>query len=156
MEEHEYRALWRDVSPGRLLCLGKPKPLPRHVTRTGEIKDFIVLEESGIAKGVRRIVAVTGHEAAEAHRQADYLTAKLDRIVGMSGTTKDAGLKSYTVVRHQSSAHLDNATMYTICRSLDKPISRCSENLNFVIDWQPSAKHLTRRLRSENPWPIKL
>ncbi|KAI9767535.1 MAG: Alanine--tRNA ligase [Geoglossum simile] len=36
-----------------------------HVDRTGEIKELIVLEESGIAKGIRRIVAVTGQNTIE-------------------------------------------------------------------------------------------
>ncbi|KAH9935401.1 tRNA synthetases class II (A)-domain-containing protein [Fomitopsis serialis] len=45
-----------------------------------------VTEESGIAKGIRRITAVTGHEAAEARRVADAMTAR-----------KDAGLKSFTL-----------------------------------------------------------
>ena len=69
-----------------------------HVTRTGEIKDFIVTEESGIAKGIRRVVAVTGHEAAEARRLGDSLTAQLNRIETMGDAEKDAALKAYTVV----------------------------------------------------------
>lgn len=31
-----------------------------HVAKTGEIKDLVMLEESGTAKGIRRILAVTG------------------------------------------------------------------------------------------------
>ncbi|KZT63772.1 hypothetical protein DAEQUDRAFT_699743 [Daedalea quercina L-15889] len=68
-----------------------------HVARTGEIKDFVVTEESGIAKGIRRITAVTGHEAAEARRVAESLNARLIQLESMSGSEKDAGLKSYTV-----------------------------------------------------------
>jgi alanyl-tRNA synthetase len=70
-----------------------------HVAKTGDIKDFVVLEESGIAKGIRRLIAVTGHEAAEARRQADALTTKLDQLEAATGKDKDAGLKAYTVVR---------------------------------------------------------
>ncbi|EXX57273.1 alanine--tRNA ligase [Rhizophagus irregularis DAOM 197198w] len=36
-----------------------------HVAKTGDIKHFTILEESGIAKGIRRIVAVTGEEAQQ-------------------------------------------------------------------------------------------
>ena len=39
-----------------------------HVDRTGEIKELVVLEESRIAKGIRRIVAVTGQGAVEARQ----------------------------------------------------------------------------------------
>jgi alanyl-tRNA synthetase len=51
-----------------------------HVVKTGDIKDFVILEESGIAKGIRRIIAVTGHEAAEVTRLADDLKSRLDKI----------------------------------------------------------------------------
>lgn len=35
-----------------------------HVTKTGDIKSFKLMEEGSIAKGIRRIIAVTGEEAA--------------------------------------------------------------------------------------------
>lgn len=34
-----------------------------HVAKTSDIKDLVIIEESGIAKGIRRIVCVTGREA---------------------------------------------------------------------------------------------
>lgn len=71
----------------------------RHVKQTGDIKDFIITEESGIAKGIRRVVAVTGYEAAEVRRVADGLAARLDQLDAMDGKEKDAGLKAYNVVR---------------------------------------------------------
>lgn len=49
-----------------------------HVTKTGDIKVFVILEENGIAKGIRRIVAVTGSEAFEAQRLADEFSKELD------------------------------------------------------------------------------
>lgn len=49
-----------------------------HVVKTGDIKVFIILEEGGIAKGIRRIVAVTGSEAFEAQRTADEYNKELD------------------------------------------------------------------------------
>ena len=67
-----------------------------HVAKTGEIKDFVVLEESGIAKGIRRIIAVTGHEATEVTRLADDLKSRLDRIEQLGGKEKDTQLKAYT------------------------------------------------------------
>ncbi|TFK96651.1 tRNA synthetases class II (A)-domain-containing protein [Pterulicium gracile] len=67
-----------------------------HVAKTGEIKDFVITEESGIAKGIRRIVAVTGHEAAEVTRVADALTSKLDSIEKSSGKSKDTNLKAFS------------------------------------------------------------
>ena len=70
----------------------------RHVTKTGEIKDFVITEESGIAKGIRRIIGVTGNEAKEVRRLGDALKAKLDQAEKLDGKDKDAALRSLTVV----------------------------------------------------------
>jgi alanyl-tRNA synthetase len=52
-----------------------------HVDRTGEIKDLVVLEESGIAKGIRRIVAVTGQDAVDVRTKAAiFEDEKLTRL----------------------------------------------------------------------------
>lgn len=48
-----------------------------HVVDTGKLVDFVVVEESGIAKGVRRLVAVTGDEAVEAREEARSFGKKL-------------------------------------------------------------------------------
>lgn len=84
----------------------------------------MITEESGIAKGIRRIIAVTGHEAAEATRQADVLKVKLDRIEASSGKDKDLGLKAYTVVRGRD---LPRSRMFLmVSRKSDKQTSRPS------------------------------
>ncbi|PPQ74039.1 hypothetical protein CVT26_006942 [Gymnopilus dilepis] len=68
-----------------------------HVAKTGDIKDFVITEESGIAKGIRRIVAVTGHEAHEVSRLAQILDEKLMQLELSKGKEKDAGLKAFSV-----------------------------------------------------------
>lgn len=73
--------------------------MSRHVAKTGVIRDFVITEESGIAKGIRRITAVTGHEAYEVTRAADALTSKLDLVEKKLGKDKDSALKAYTLVR---------------------------------------------------------
>lgn len=70
-----------------------------HVAKTGDIKDFVITEESGIAKGIRRIVAVTGAEALEVTRIADEFEKRLDLLQMSTGKEKDAGLKVYSIVR---------------------------------------------------------
>jgi alanyl-tRNA synthetase len=69
-----------------------------HVAKTGDIKDFVITEESGIAKGIRRIIVVTGHEAQQVTRRASDLKTKLDRLDHLTGKDKDTGLKAFTVV----------------------------------------------------------
>jgi len=44
-----------------------------HLQNSAHIERFVVLSEEAIAKGVRRIIAVTGVEAARAHKKADSL-----------------------------------------------------------------------------------
>ena len=34
-----------------------------HLKRTGHMKEFVIVSEEAISKGIRRIVAITGHEA---------------------------------------------------------------------------------------------
>ena len=58
----------------------------------------MITEESGIAKGIRRIVAVTGHEAQEVTRQAESFQERLSQLEGLDGKSKDAALKALTVV----------------------------------------------------------
>ena len=77
------------------------------MAKTGEIKGFVIIEESGIAKGIRRIIAVTGHEAAEATRQGKALAATLEQIEKASGKEKDALLKAFSVVRTVSCFDFD-------------------------------------------------
>lgn len=88
------------------LCLivrflfGLTESFCRHVAKTGDIKGFVVIEESGIAKGIRRIIAVTGHEAADVIRQAKNFVARIDRLDTFAGKEKERVLKELTVVRH--------------------------------------------------------
>ncbi len=69
-----------------------------HVARTGDIKVFVITEESGIAKGIRRIVAVTGHEAQDVTRIADVFEARIKQAEQLTGKAKDAALKALSVV----------------------------------------------------------
>lgn len=73
-----------------------------HVQKTGDIKDLIVLEESGIAKGIRRIIAVTGEEAHEVQRVAQEFEARLDKLDAMPlGPEKERECKQVQVDLNQ-------------------------------------------------------
>lgn len=57
-----------------------------HVTNTKEIYKFVLLLEEGIAKGVRRIVAVTGPQAAvEATLKSKALRTEVDEAKTLTG-----------------------------------------------------------------------
>ncbi|KAI4200754.1 MAG: hypothetical protein LQ346_002312 [Caloplaca aetnensis] len=78
---------WRNVSIE--FCGGT------HVAMTGDIKDLVILEESGIAKGIRRIIAVTGEDAHEVQRVADLFGERLSRLEKMThGADKETEVKS--------------------------------------------------------------
>merc|ERR1719401_515887 len=61
-----------------------------HVYNTSEIYKFVLLLEEGIAKGVRRIVAVTGPQAAvEATLKSKALRLRVDEARTLSGALLD-------------------------------------------------------------------
>lgn len=65
-----------------------------HVQKTGDIKDLIILEESGIAKGIRRIIAVTGEDAHAVQRTAQAFDERLSALEKMDlGPKKEAEAK---------------------------------------------------------------
>ncbi|WVR09077.1 alanine-tRNA ligase [Kwoniella sp. DSM 27419] len=68
-----------------------------HVAKTDDIKDFVIVEESSIAKGIRRVVAVTGHDAHEVSRKAGDFERRLEKIAGLEGKEKEAAMKPYLV-----------------------------------------------------------
>ncbi|KAH9972402.1 tRNA synthetases class II (A)-domain-containing protein [Lactifluus volemus] len=77
-----------------------------HVARTGDIKDFVITEESGIAKGIRRIVAVTGHEAQDVSRIADTFEARIKQTEQLTGKAMDTALKTLSVELGQADISL--------------------------------------------------
>ena len=72
----------------------------RHVAKTGVIRELIVTEEAGIAKGIRRIIAVTGDEAKEVGLRADELASRLEAIAATrEARARDSALKTFGTVR---------------------------------------------------------
>ncbi|TVY26711.1 Alanine--tRNA ligase [Lachnellula hyalina] len=78
---------WRKVSVE--FCGGT------HVDQTGLIKDLVIVEESGIAKGIRRIIAYTGDAAHEVQRQALEFGNRIEALEKMPhGVDKEAEVKA--------------------------------------------------------------
>jgi len=61
-----------------------------HLTNTSESEGFFILEEGGIAKGVRRLVCVTGSKAADAQVRAEEFRARLAAAKAMGDSEMDA------------------------------------------------------------------
>ncbi|KAJ1897499.1 Alanine--tRNA ligase, partial [Coemansia sp. IMI 209127] len=67
-----------------------------HVGSTADIKIFVIVEESSIAKGIRRIVAVTGEEALKAQLVQRSLEAEVKALNSLEGAQLDQELKRLT------------------------------------------------------------
>ena len=66
-----------------------------HVQKTDDIKDLVILEESGIAKGIRRIIAITGEDAHKVQQIAKEFNERLTRLEEMPhGAGKDHEIKA--------------------------------------------------------------
>ncbi|PWY64719.1 hypothetical protein BO70DRAFT_366943 [Aspergillus heteromorphus CBS 117.55] len=75
-----------------------------HVQKTGDIKDLVILEESGIAKGIRRIIAVTGEDAHGVQRLAGEFEKRLNRLEALPlGLEKEKEAKQIQVELNQLS-----------------------------------------------------
>ena len=73
-----------------------------HVKHTGEIKELVILEESGIAKGIRRIIAVTGQDAYDVQRVASDFEQQLARLEKMTfGPEKESESKKTNLELNQ-------------------------------------------------------
>lgn len=51
-----------------------------HLQNSGHIEKFVILSEEAIAKGIRRIIAVTGSEGLKAHKKADQLEKEVAEL----------------------------------------------------------------------------
>jgi len=67
-----------------------------HLTSTNEAKLFVVMAESGIAKGVRRIIAWTGDLVKTAYSNADQFRARLTEAKTKQGDELDKEIAQLT------------------------------------------------------------
>lgn len=69
-----------------------------HVVKTGDIKNFVITEEAGIAKGIRRMIAITGEDARKASERANEIEAAFNHILFLVGAEKEKALKLFETV----------------------------------------------------------
>jgi alanyl-tRNA synthetase len=63
-----------------------------HLTNTNEAENFVIIEESGIAKGIRRISALTRTLAKDARKYASELNDRIDILSSMKGSQELSNL----------------------------------------------------------------
>lgn len=56
-----------------------------HLSNTKEAEDFVIIEESGIAKGIRRISGLTRNAATEARKTAQSILTRLEILEKLEG-----------------------------------------------------------------------
>ncbi|KAG9240707.1 alanyl-tRNA synthetase-like protein [Calycina marina] len=115
---------WREVSVE--FCGGT------HVEQTGLIKDLVIVEESGIAKGVRRIIALTGETAHEVQRTAEVFSGRLKELESLPLGPK----------KEDSAKHLNNELKELEISTLTKVelLSRLSKVQNDILAEQKKAQ----------------
>lgn len=74
-------------------------PIGTHISNTREAKSFALLSEEGIAKGIRRITAVTTEGAFEAWQAAQLLEQEVDEASKEDGSSLEKVWKSGIVTR---------------------------------------------------------
>lgn len=67
-----------------------------HLHRTGHIGEYVIVSEEGIAKGIRRIVALTGPEALKAMNKLVVLENDVNNIANYIKEQKDTNQKEIT------------------------------------------------------------
>ncbi|KAI8051536.1 tRNA synthetases class II (A)-domain-containing protein [Syncephalis plumigaleata] len=126
-----------------------------HVAKTSDIKEFVILEESAIAKGIRRIVAVTGEEAHQASQRAVDYEKQLNSLRKLSGAQLDT--HSRALVSAVSKAALRN-TFNEIKQEFVEAektrkaaeISQAVETVKAFIEKSPDASVIVQRLEVGN------
>ncbi|KAI5786445.1 alanyl-tRNA synthetase [Peziza echinospora] len=99
-----------------------------HVNKTGDIKDLVIIEENGIAKGIRRIIAVTGNDAHAVQRVAEEFGKRIAALEKMpSGPAKEQEVKSIQV-------DFNNLTISAVTRAQQK--ERIAKIVKTALDEQ--------------------
>lgn len=132
-----------------------------HVEKCGDIRQFAILEESSIAKGIRRIIAVTGEEAHEAARLAADFEKELENIKKLNGFSLENELKkakikveklSISTVRKQRSknsiAKLSKELIEKQKAAQAEQLKEAVEKINSIIESEKEKKFLVYKFEN--------
>jgi len=56
-----------------------------HLKNSSEVEDFVLISEEGVAKGIRRVVGVSGEAAGTARKRGEELLEQAATLAGMAG-----------------------------------------------------------------------
>lgn len=113
-----------------------------HVRRSGHIGDFVIASEDAIAKGVRRIIAITGPEASRAVKKGSSLSSQVEKLsIKVSELSKSVSDPSKSV----SDPSKNVSDPKTSRREVTKEIN----DLNELISQCSMSSWLKEELRSE-------
>lgn len=85
-----------------------------HLKSTGQAEAFCIVSEEGVAKGVRRITALTGAAAREAQRHADELLQRVESL--LEAKTDDEAMLADEVATITTA--MNEATLPTVARQV--------------------------------------
>ncbi|MFO7751626.1 MAG: alanine--tRNA ligase [Desulfobacteraceae bacterium] len=142
--EEKYGETVRVVSQGdfsRELCGGT------HVKRSGDIGSFRILSETGIASGVRRIEAVTGHMATEEGIRRHRILKELSGMV--KATADDLPEKVALLSKEKKELEKQVESLKA------KVAAKSADNIESEIREVGGVKVLSKRVEVENPSQLR-
>ena len=104
-----------------------------HLATTAQAESFAIVHEEGVAKGIRRIVALTRQEARKAIAQANALDSELREATKLPDDALEPEIA-------RLSRHIDEATM---------PVARKDELRTKLATLQERAKHARKALAQQ-------
>lgn len=127
-----------------------------HLQNSGHAAPFVIVSEEAIAKGIRRIVAVTGSEAQKAQRKADVLSQALaslgDKVKQQNTPNKDIQKEIADMTESIGTAVVSQWQKDEMRESL-KCLKKTMDDLdrNYKADIQKRVLEKTREQIENNP-----
>jgi alanyl-tRNA synthetase len=132
-----------------------------HLLNSGHIERFLITDEDAIAKGIRRIIAITGGEALKASKKAAELekdVADLSKEIGEAGAAeqrnfvKRINVLSDEVNQAQISCVAKDAIRNSL-KSLKKTLDDLDkkEKAQLLAKAMDETKELIQKIKSETP-----
>lgn len=127
-----------------------------HLQNSGHAAPFVIVSEEAIAKGIRRIVAVTGTEAQKAQRKADALRQSLsalgDKVKQQTSPNKDIQKEIADMTESIGTAVISQWQKDEMRETL-KSLKKTMDDLdrNYKADIQKRVLEKTKEVIESNP-----